>query len=45
MLSNTVNFRNRDDPNSKSRGEIIPLDEIIPKLVQLKIGRSLKQDI
>ena len=39
----SVNCRNRDDPNTKSKGQMISLNEIIPKLVNLRIKRSIDQ--
>lgn len=41
----TVNFRNRDDPDSKSKGATIGLDEIVDRLITLKTSRSLSQDL
>jgi threonyl-tRNA synthetase len=37
----TVNIRNRDDPNTQSKGELIPLDEAKAKLKALKKERRL----
>jgi len=37
--SRTVNIRNRDDQSTQSKGELIPLDEAIGKLVSLRDGR------
>jgi threonyl-tRNA synthetase len=36
----SVNARNRDDPNSKAKGEVIPLDVILAQLLRLKASRS-----
>lgn len=41
----SVNVRNRDDPNSKNKGQDQPLATLLPKLVELKASRSLKQEI
>ncbi|KAJ3293395.1 threonyl-tRNA synthetase [Borealophlyctis nickersoniae] len=43
--SGSVNCRNRDDPNSKNRGEVYPLEVILGKLVSLKESKSLRQEI
>ncbi|KAJ3030686.1 threonyl-tRNA synthetase [Rhizophlyctis rosea] len=43
--SGSVNARNRDDVGSKGRGEVFPLDVILPKLVGLKESKSLEQKI
>lgn len=34
--SRTVNIRNRDDQSTQSKGELIPLDEALVKLLKLK---------
>ncbi|KAF9913376.1 threonyl-tRNA synthetase [Lobosporangium transversale] len=34
--SNSVNVRSRDDVDSKAKGQVRPLDEVIPKLKHLK---------
>ena len=41
--SESVNFRNRDDPASKNRGQTITLAEITVKLLELKASRTLNQ--
>jgi threonyl-tRNA synthetase len=43
--SRSVNVRNRDDPNSKTRGEVRDLDEMLEKLVELKKSRTLDQAV
>ena len=43
--SQTVNVRNRDDPETKSKGATIKLDEIIPKLLALKESKTLDQKL
>ena len=37
----SVNVRNRDDVGTKSKTQMVPLDEIAKKLVALKTKRSL----
>lgn len=39
--SRSVNIRNRDDPETQSKGELIPLEEAIQKLRALKKERRL----
>jgi len=41
----SVNVRNRDDVGTKARSEIIPLDEILQKLVALKDCRNLQNKL
>ena len=41
----SVNIRNRDDPNTQSKGELIPLDEAIQKLKTLKKERRIVNSI
>lgn len=41
----SVNFRNRDDQNSKTKGETITLDAIVEKLLLLKLSRSNEQNM
>lgn len=38
----SVNVRNRDDVGTKAKGQMIPLEEVVQKLVALKSSRSLK---
>jgi threonyl-tRNA synthetase len=40
-----ANVRNRDDMESQKRGEVIPLDEVVRKLVALRDGRGLENKI
>ncbi|KAF2121965.1 hypothetical protein BDV96DRAFT_562722 [Lophiotrema nucula] len=40
-----VNIRNRDDQASQQRGEVIPLDEVISKLVSLRDERRLENKL
>jgi threonyl-tRNA synthetase len=40
-----VNWRNRDDQETQQRGEIVPLDDAIKKLVQLRDDRSLENKV
>lgn len=39
--SQTVNIRNRDDPKTQAKGELIPLNDAIEKLVELRDQRRL----
>ena len=41
----TVNVRNRDDPNSKNKGEDKALDAMASRLSEIKESKSLKQDL
>ncbi|KAJ3394886.1 threonyl-tRNA synthetase [Entophlyctis sp. JEL0112] len=41
--SESVNVRNRDDVNTKSKGEVRALNEILPKLLALKKTRAKSQ--
>lgn len=41
----TVNIRNRDDPSTQSKGDLVPLDEAIRKLLALKEERRLENAI
>lgn len=41
--SESVNFRNRDDPASKNRGQTVRLSEILSKLLEVKASRTLDQ--
>eukprot|EP00842_Homolaphlyctis_polyrhiza_P005568 jgi/Hompol1/6011/HPOL_001462-RA len=41
--SRSVNSRNRDDPNSKNKGEMRSLDEMVAALADLKARRSIDQ--
>ena len=43
--SRTVNIRNRDDQETQSKGELIPLDEAIQKLKALRKERRLVNSI
>lgn len=43
--SRSVNIRNRDDQETQSKGELIPLDEAIQKLKVLKKERRLINSI
>jgi threonyl-tRNA synthetase len=40
MESRTVNIRNRDDPSTQAKGELIPLDVAIEKLTKLRDSRA-----
>lgn len=37
----SVNVRNRDDVGSKAKTQMVPLTEIVEKLVALKASKSL----
>ena len=43
--SRTVNIRNRDDQATQHRGEIVPLDEAVGKLVKLREERRLENKL
>ncbi|KAF9233915.1 hypothetical protein BU15DRAFT_90186 [Melanogaster broomeanus] len=43
--SRSVNVRNRDDVGTKSKGEMVPLEEVTSKLVALKKSRSLENKL
>ena len=40
-----VNWRNRDDQETQQRGEIVPLDEAVKKLVQLRDERRFENKV
>lgn len=40
-----ANVRNRDDQESQKRGEVIPLDEVVKKLVALRDERRLENKL
>ena len=39
--SRTVNIRNRDDPATQNKGEMVPLDVAVEKLERLRSSRDL----
>jgi threonyl-tRNA synthetase len=43
--SRTVNIRNRDDPATQAKGDLIPLDEAVAKLTQLRDTREFVNKI
>ena len=43
--SRSVNIRNRDDQETQSKGELIPLEEAIQKLKALRKERRLVNSI
>lgn len=43
--SRTINIRNRDDPKTQSKGDLIPLEEARTKLKALKKERRLVNSI
>ncbi|KAF5026766.1 hypothetical protein F66182_1120 [Fusarium sp. NRRL 66182] len=40
--SRTLNIRNRDDQATQNKGELVPIDEALKKLVELKAERRLE---
>lgn len=38
----SVNIRNRDDVGTKARASIVPLDEVVEKMIALKSSRRLE---
>ncbi|CAG8448725.1 11683_t:CDS:10 [Acaulospora colombiana] len=43
--TNSVNIRNRDDVGTKAKGQTIPLEEAVRKLVELKNEKRLKNSL
>lgn len=43
--SRTVNIRNRDDPSTQAKGDLVPLDVAIEKLTALRDSRALTNAI
>ncbi|KAF7732118.1 threonyl-tRNA synthetase [Apophysomyces ossiformis] len=43
--SRSVNVRNRDDVGTKAKGKMIPLDEVIESVVNLKKNKSLENKL
>lgn len=43
--SRSVNVRNRDDVGTKSKGEMVSLEDVSQKLVALKHSRSLENKL
>jgi hypothetical protein len=43
--SRAVNVRNRDDVDTKAKGQMVPLDEVAAKLVILKQSKSLENKL
>ena len=39
--SRTINIRNRDDPATQAKGDLIPIDEAIDKLERLRTSRAM----
>ena len=39
--SRTVNIRNRDDPSTQSKGDLVPLDVALQKLEKLRASQNL----
>ena len=42
MESRTVNIRNRDDPATQAKGELVPLEEAMALLVELRANKGVK---
>lgn len=40
-----VNWRNRDDQATQQRGEVVPLDEAVEKLVRLRDERRIENTV
>jgi threonyl-tRNA synthetase len=40
--SRTVNIRNRDDQSTQAKGDLVPLQEALDKLLKLKEERRLE---
>jgi threonyl-tRNA synthetase len=40
-----VNWRNRDDQATQQRGEVVPLDEAVEKLVKLRDERRIENTV
>ena len=38
----SVNIRNRDDVGTKARASVVPLDEVVEKMIALKSSRKLE---
>ena len=45
QTSRTVNIRNRDDQSTQSKGDLVPLDQALEKLVKLRDDRQLENKI
>lgn len=43
--SRTVNIRNRDDPTTQSKGELVPLQDALEKFIKLRDERQLESRI
>jgi threonyl-tRNA synthetase len=43
--SRTVNIRNRDDQATQAKGDLVPLDEIMQKLIKLRDERGTENKI
>ena len=41
----SVNIRNRDDQSTQAKGELVPIDEAITKLQNLKAERRLENKL
>jgi threonyl-tRNA synthetase len=43
--SRTVNIRNRDDQSTQSKGDLVPLDVALEKLIALRDSRNIENKI
>lgn len=41
----TVNIRNRDDQATQTKGELVPLDEALEKMLVLKAEKKLENKL
>lgn len=41
----TVNIRNRDDPATQKQGQLVPLDKVLARLIELRDNRVLESKI
>lgn len=43
--SRTINIRNRDDPATQAKGDLVPIDAAIEKLERLRASRDLMSSL
>lgn len=41
----SVNLRNRDDPSTKAKGAMMQLEDVVTKLLDLKVSRRLENKL
>lgn len=41
----SVNIRNRDDPATQKLGQLVPVDEALKRLIELREDRSISSDL